>query len=107
MPVSNQRQKMALAAADNLDNTYGEIVQAIVNAAWHEFDADGKNQPEINKDYFIRCEYHDEVVRPKMARFDDEGWWRGNGVGLVKRITHYADPDDLLYVQKQKGQDDV
>lgn len=71
-------------------------IQAYLSEIWKPFDAEDVSKLEIDKEYLVRCVYHDGTVRVKKARFDNEGWWRGNGIGLTKFITHYLDPADIL-----------
>lgn len=92
MPVSNQRQKMALAAADNLDNTYGEIVQAVVNAAWNKFDPEDKSTWPDGERYHYICLHRNGRVIGKAWQIDKWDF-----------ITHWADPNDLLFVQGREN----
>tara|TARA_R110000772_G_C13310276_1_gene440166 strand:+ start:17014 stop:17337 length:324 start_codon:yes stop_codon:yes gene_type:complete len=75
-----------------------EITQQIVNAAWTEFDFTDLSEIEQNKPYLIMHRYG--VSDARLEDWEGDISWH-NDEGLpFGEVTHYADPNDLLYVRK-------
>lgn len=98
------KQKMALAAAENINETYGEIVKSIINAAWTDFNHDDRRTwpPLIEgKYYLVEFEnYHEPwaVLGWHKPTKNDNWWW---GI-LGEFVIRYAVINDLLYIQGDK-----
>jgi len=103
MPVSN---KMAAAGALTADispvfkaiRNATDVAQAVVNAAWNEITyGDNRTWPDFDSPEGMQWITQDEDGFVVSNTFDAAHW-------IELRITHYADPIDLLYV---RGDDDV
>ncbi len=74
-----------------------EEAQAVVNAAWHEFDLDDlSTHPDMAGDYLVMWK---NVGRIDRLYLKLDGHW---GTTCEDLITHWADPSDLLYVREDQ-----
>lgn len=71
-----------------IGNTKKDLAQAVVNAAWTEFNVKQSTWPKEEKDYWCVWEGGGLTTLPW---FGNSQLWRDN------EITHYADPQDLMF----------
>jgi len=100
--------KMISAMEDEISNCYQPNVaaQAVINAAWIEFDPDDEStwpNDDVFKDWYLDIEGTPVVSTFGTHKTDYPKHWRGVLVNYnikIGKSIRYADPIDLLYVHK-------
>lgn len=80
------------------------VVQDIINAVWTEFDFTDLSEIEQDKPYLIMHKYG--ISDARLEDWEGDISWHNDEGLLFGDVTHYANPNDLLYVPKQTGEDD-
>jgi len=107
MPVSNSMMghirecKLdAVCYDDSANKTDREVAQAVINEAWNKFDPEDISGLELDRPYLIMHRYG--ISDARLEDWEgDISWHNDEGLPFGK-VTHYANPNDLLYVQKQE-----
>ena len=94
MPVSKEMvEAMAVTLRIDCHKSDKDAAQAVINAAWKPFDANDESTWPDRGMYYI--DQHEDVAFKDVAAYWIGGRWVLHG-DKIHRVTHYADPQDLM-----------
>lgn len=101
MAISDKMYDAAIAKRETRNMIdYREIIQEAVNAAWTDFNPEKISEIELDKPYLIMHQYGISDARLEDW-YGDISWHNDEGIEFAD-VTHYANPNDLLYVQNSE-----
>jgi len=81
-----------------------EIAQSVVNSAWRVFDINNPDTfPQTPSPMLCMTnEIKGGVTMLSCFKINGRYGWLDGDLDVFDNVTHYADPNDLLYVPQQK-----